>query len=123
MKKYLLECPSAKETHLLQRLDEFPHFKDGSKRFSLADLLALHNDTLQPKLRQIHLEFSRHIKRECLVGVVYLGKKGLSWMMLVAMQVCSQRGFMCVLCKSDEVLYPFDNRCRQCPKCQSLFHK
>ena len=68
MKRYFMECPSAKETHLLKRLDEFPHFKDGAKRFSLADLMAVHDDSLLPRLRPIHQEFAMHIKRECKVS-------------------------------------------------------
>ncbi len=67
MKKYFQECTIAKEIHLLNRLDEFPHFKDGSKRFSIVDLRGVHDDTLLHKLTLIHREFATHIKKDCQV--------------------------------------------------------
>lgn len=96
-------CSRAKETQLLKRLDQYPHFKDGAKRFSLLDLKAIHSGKLLPELMAIHKEYSAHIKSGC--------------------GVCSSKGFLCELCHSGETLYPFDRRCRQCPKCRTIFHR
>lgn len=69
MKTYFfVHCSQAMECQLLKKLDPFPHFKEGAKRFSLLDLKALHEGDLLKILKTIHREFSLHIK-ECSVSI------------------------------------------------------
>ena len=68
MKMYFLQCPVAKEVQLLRRLDRFPHFRDGARRFSLMDLKEVHSGELLPDLTTIHREYAMHIRRECSVS-------------------------------------------------------
>ena len=68
MKTYFAHCPQAKELFLLRRLDPFPHFKEGAKRFSLLDLKAVHTGELVKELTAIHRDFIFHIKKECSVS-------------------------------------------------------
>lgn len=68
MKTYFMHCPKAKESHLLKKLDTFPHFKEGAKRFSLLDLKAVHSGDLLKELTAIHREFVLHIKKGCSVS-------------------------------------------------------
>ena len=68
MKMYFVHCPNAMELQLLKRLDPFPHFKDGAKRFSLLDLQAVYRGDLLKQLTVIHSEFAAHIKRNCTVS-------------------------------------------------------
>lgn len=71
MKTYFIYCPQAMEQQLLKRLDPFPHFKEGAKRFSLLDLQAVYNGDLIKQLNLIHSEFAAHIKRNCTVSVIF----------------------------------------------------
>lgn len=68
MKTYFTHCSKAKELQLLKRLDSFPHFKEGAKRFSLLDLKAVHSGELLQELTVIHKAFVLHIKKECSVS-------------------------------------------------------
>lgn len=68
MKTYFMRCSKAKESQLLKRLDCFPHFKDGAKRFSLVDLKTVHSGELLKELTVIHREFAVHIKKDCTVS-------------------------------------------------------
>ncbi len=76
MKTYFVRCPRAKESRLLMRLDRFPHFKDGAKRYSMADLLQVQSGDLLHDITAIHKEFVTHIKRECSVSVEGRGGEG-----------------------------------------------
>lgn len=123
MKTYFMRCSKAKESQLLKRLDCFPHFKDGAKRFSLVDLKTVHSGELLKELTVIHREFAVHIKKDCTVSRGENHVVFLDFTSLMHNQVCLGRGFLCEFCNSGEVLYPFDRQCRQCPKCHIIFHR
>ena len=105
MKKYFLECPKAKESRLLMRLDHFPHFKEGHKRFSMQDLKAVQSGELLQEIHSIHGGFVAHIKKECSVreggGRGQVG--GLLWFLIDRCVLgkgllvnCASQGMYCI---------------------------
>jgi len=47
----------------------------------------------------------------------------LTWVTFWMLQLCQQLGFHCEICKSPEVLFPFQlNRVSRCPRCSTCFH-
>ena len=42
---------------------------------------------------------------------------------VVVFQKCKAKGFICELCDSDEVLFPFDNIAVVCSECSCVLHR
>ncbi|XP_074644650.1 differentially expressed in FDCP 8 homolog isoform X2 [Tubulanus polymorphus] len=103
MKKYILNCQEALASKLLLQLQDRQHFVDNSDMYSLRDLLDLQGDLLLPSVTKIHASFAQHIKTDC--------------------QLCQAKGYICELCDSDEVLFPFDAIATVCPSCSAVLHK
>jgi len=78
MKQYFVQCRAALESHMLQKLDHFPHFKEDSRLFSLQDLVVLHTGRLLPELQEIHKTFAQHIRRDCPVSFHSSGRGYMS---------------------------------------------
>ncbi|XP_022082181.1 differentially expressed in FDCP 8 homolog A-like isoform X3 [Acanthaster planci] len=103
MKMYFLSCRKAMEDKLLLQLQNRPHFVDSPETYSLQDLIDTKDSTLLSTLSGIHGNYAVHIKIEC--------------------PLCQARGFICELCNSDEVLYPFDMIAAVCSHCSAVFHR
>ncbi|XP_033625957.1 differentially expressed in FDCP 8 homolog B-like isoform X2 [Asterias rubens] len=103
MKMYFLSCRKAMEDKLLLQLQNRPHFVEQSDTYSLQDLIDTKDNTLLTTLSGIHSNYAVHIRIEC--------------------PLCQARGFICELCNTDEILYPFDMIAAVCPLCSSVFHR
>ncbi|XP_038068463.1 LOW QUALITY PROTEIN: differentially expressed in FDCP 8-like [Patiria miniata] len=103
MKMYFLSCRKAMEDKLLLQLQNRPHFVDNPDTYSLQDLIDAKDGTLLGTLSGIHGNYAVHIKIEC--------------------PLCQARGFICELCNSNEVLYPFDMIATVCSHCSAVFHR
>ncbi|XP_013409327.1 uncharacterized protein LOC106172933 [Lingula anatina] len=103
MKKYFLVCEDALKSRLLLQLQERQHFVESSDMYSLQDLVDIAEDKLLPQLAKIHTSFAQHIKVDC--------------------QRCKVKGFICEICKEDEVLFPFDNIATVCANCSTVLHR
>lgn len=83
MKNFFVDCLAAKEQKLLQKvvikeyvgkvllmicflqLDQWPHFKENSKLYSLHDLYNIAVGDLMVQLKEIHQLYSNHITLAC----------------------------------------------------------
>ncbi|KAL7642448.1 UNVERIFIED_CONTAM: hypothetical protein RMT77_007009 [Armadillidium vulgare] len=103
MKDYLRTCRMAQELRLLRRLEVRQHFVDNSRAYSLQDLIDIYEGSLLPFLTEVHKEFLNHIKNTC--------------------EVCRGKAFICELCASNEVIFPFDDHVLVCKICQASYHE
>lgn len=103
MKIYFLSCQSAMQSKILLRLESRQHFVENTDMYSLADLVELVNERLLPAIVNVHTIFASHIKVEC--------------------ATCKGKGYICEICKKQEIIFPFDNICVSCPDCSNVFHK
>ncbi|XP_052242863.1 differentially expressed in FDCP 8-like isoform X2 [Dreissena polymorpha] len=103
MKKYILQCSAAMEMKLLLQLQRRQHFVENSDIYSMQDLVDVHGDLLLPELAQVHTSWAQHIKTDC--------------------EVCRGKGFLCEICKTDEILFPFDNIAVVCADCSAVLHR
>ncbi|XP_064610504.1 differentially expressed in FDCP 8 homolog [Liolophura sinensis] len=103
MKKYFLSCKSALDSKLLLQLSSRQHCVENSDMYSLTDLVDVHSDVLLPELAKVHSSFAQHIKSDC--------------------QLCQAKGFICELCDTHEVLFPFDNIAVVCHQCSYVLHR
>jgi len=103
MKKYFLTCHTALEEKLLLQLKDRQHFVESADIYSLQDLIDASSGSLVNYLEKIHATFITHITLQC--------------------QGCRGKGFNCELCKSDDVIFPFDPRTDICCICSSVFHQ
>ncbi|XP_065889788.1 pleckstrin homology domain-containing family M member 1-like [Dysidea avara] len=103
MKNFFVDCLMAKEQKLLQKLDQWPHFKESVKLFSIADLYNIATGDLMVQLKEIHEIYCNHITMTC--------------------HICRSRGITCILCRAPEMLYPFGEHVSVCPQCSLTFHR
>merc|ERR1712038_1439851 len=103
MKRYFLSCKFALESKLLLQLQDRQHFVDSSDMYSLQDLLDTSEDLLLPQLTKIHSSFAQHIKTDC--------------------QLCQAKGYICEICNTSDVLFPFDTLAIVCSACSTVLHR
>jgi hypothetical protein len=103
MKVYLSCCPLASENRLLLRLSTQQHFVDSHSEYTINDLSEINSGKLIDYLTQVHADFARHIKLDC--------------------EKCQAKGFICELCTSNTVIFPFDALATSCQTCGAVFHK
>lgn len=71
--------------------------------YSLEDLVQIKNGALKQVLKSV-ITFGRQHVLSCVL--------------------CCQKGFICELCKSSQIIYPFDiDSVYRCNECQSIYHK
>lgn len=100
MSQFLRTCRLSESQ--LEQLDSRKHFIWSSTIWSLNDLVELHDGRLRPLLERIELLFRNHV---------------------INCEICKGKGFYCEICKSQEILFPFNDHIEKCEKCKSLFHK
>ncbi|XP_067139391.1 differentially expressed in FDCP 8 homolog isoform X2 [Centruroides vittatus] len=103
MKQYFLTCHAAQESRLLLILQDRQHFVESPDMYSMQDLIDIKSGYLLKYLHKIQDRFIQHITKEC--------------------QGCRGKGFICELCKSDNIVFPFESHSTSCPKCSAVFHK
>lgn len=103
MRKYLSECRIAVEIKLLDNeTGSRRHLIQYSNFFSISDLLEAESGMLIDYLNKIFDKFENHI-RNC--------------------DICYGKGYICEICTNDEVIFPFDDGCIYCNKCNSIYHR
>ncbi|OAF68343.1 Differentially expressed in FDCP 8 [Intoshia linei] len=102
MKRYLLECDSAISENILHLLDSRQHFVDDPYNYTMIDIIDTKYNILEPFLEGIFDKFIKHIKVDCLL--------------------CKGKGYVCEICSSEEIIYPFGDDVTSCEKCYSLYH-
>lgn len=71
--------------------------------YSLEDLIQIRSGALKQVLKNV-ITFGRQHVLSCIL--------------------CCQKGFICELCKSSQIIYPFDTESvHRCNSCQSIYHK
>ncbi|KAG8183615.1 hypothetical protein JTE90_025166 [Oedothorax gibbosus] len=103
MKQYFVTCHIAQDQKLLLLLRDRQHFVEGATIYSLQDLIDASSGKLLEYLEGVVEAFTLHITKEC--------------------QGCRGKGFICELCKSEDVIFPFEPRTDVCQTCSSLFHQ
>ncbi|XP_076370748.1 differentially expressed in FDCP 8 homolog isoform X2 [Tachypleus tridentatus] len=103
MKKYFLSCHVASQGKLLLQLKTRQHFVENADVYSIKDLIDLHSGVLIEYLQNVYSIFTGHITKEC--------------------EGCRGKGFICEVCKEDEVIFPFEDRTSSCTQCYTVFHK
>ncbi|XP_055355866.1 uncharacterized protein LOC129601157 [Paramacrobiotus metropolitanus] len=103
VKSYLWTCKKDVCEQFNQRLWPHDHLHESIHVYSLLDLLMTRNGSLIPKMKTA-IQFGIDHVRKCFL--------------------CSQRGFICEVCRVGEVLHAFDTKDNyQCSKCYAVFHK
>lgn len=79
------------------------HLIKQTDTYSLEDLVQVRNGALKQTLKNV-ISFGRQHVLSCVL--------------------CCQKGFICELCKSSQIIYPFDTESvHRCNDCQSTYHK
>lgn len=103
MRKYLIVCRKAAESHLLWKNSDISHLIDTIDFYSLQDLVDTDSGDLLSRLHAMVESLSNHIKNEC--------------------EICMGRAHICEICSNDQVIYPFDASNYVCDICHSVLHK
>lgn len=98
IRRYLCAC--AEGSNLLSPL--FIQLGDVNKKYSMAHLQAINDGSLETELTELTEVCRTHITNCAL---------------------CSGKGYICEVCKNNEILYPFDSGALMCDKCNSMFHR
>ncbi|XP_037817892.1 differentially expressed in FDCP 8 homolog [Lucilia sericata] len=103
MRKYLSECRQAVEEKLLETQIGFRrHLIQSNEFYSINDLEQAENGTLGEHLHKVYNCFDKHI-RNC--------------------SMCTAKAYICEICSNNEVIFPFDDGCIICDKCNSIYHR
>ncbi|XP_037948717.1 differentially expressed in FDCP 8 homolog, partial [Teleopsis dalmanni] len=103
MRKYLIECRLAMEEKLIDnQIGIRRHLIQSNEFYSIHDLEETENGTLMEFLSKVFNNFNRHI-RNC--------------------SMCTAKAYICEICSNCEVIYPFDDGCIICDKCNSIYHR
>lgn len=103
MKLYFTSCKYAKEARLLRMLEERPHFVECADNYTLRDMVETHEEQLYDTIKEVHKIYSQHIRIEC--------------------DLCKAKGFICELCRAEELIFPFDIFAIVCSKCSAVYHR
>ncbi|KAG7514974.1 hypothetical protein JOB18_046776 [Solea senegalensis] len=102
MKNLFKTCRFAKE--VLDQFDSLPgHLTEDLHLFSLADLTAVRNGDLAPRMKELLKLGTTHVD-----GCV----------------LCQAKGFVCEFCGNDkDIIFPFQlNKCQRCEDCHACYH-
>ncbi|KAL4609085.1 hypothetical protein GN956_G24364 [Arapaima gigas] len=101
IKKQLTACRLAEG--VLQEFQQLPgHLIEEPSLLSLDDLLGVKRGLLVPQARALLRVAIAHVE---------------------SCQLCLANGFICELCHSQEIIFPFQSeRCKRCTECKACFH-
>ncbi|EDV26004.1 uncharacterized protein TRIADDRAFT_23786 [Trichoplax adhaerens] len=103
LRLYVHSCKSAQQHNSFAKLKIKLHLMDNVDMYSMQDLIKINDGTLIEELRSISQDLIKHVKENC--------------------ELCAAKGFYCEICKSSELLFPFDLNAEVCEKCSSVYHK
>ncbi|GBP18349.1 Differentially expressed in FDCP 8 homolog [Eumeta japonica] len=98
MNKYLCACSEG--TSLVSPL--FHQLGDVNKKYSMSNLAAINDGSLETKLTELTEQCRSHITN-C--------------------PLCAGKGYLCEICGNNEVLYPFDSGAIMCNNCNTMYHR
>ncbi|XP_021372835.1 pleckstrin homology domain-containing family M member 1-like isoform X2 [Mizuhopecten yessoensis] len=103
LKTYLFTCKQSIAEEFRKSVWPKDYLYDTTEAYSLSDLLQVPSGQLQQSLKKVIKFASKHVY-DC--------------------RLCSQKGFICELCSSPKVIYPFEVALTvRCHRCKSVFHK
>lgn len=104
LKGYVLTCRSIMiSEEVKRRMWPREYLWDDIHQYSLLDLIQVNSGQLQHHLKKIISFCKKHV---------------------YGCEVCSQKGFICEICKNPKIVYAFElNYTSQCPRCKAVFHK
>ncbi|KRX42486.1 Pleckstrin homology domain-containing family M member 3 [Trichinella murrelli] len=101
---YLLTCRKSVAEELSKRLWPKDYLFKVIDLYSLVDLEQTASGKLHKLLKPVFEYAVNHVLHSC--------------------RLCSQKGFICEICNSADVIYPFElQKAFRCPKCAWVFHK
>ncbi|XP_067648281.1 differentially expressed in FDCP 8 homolog isoform X2 [Eurosta solidaginis] len=115
MRKYFLKCRTASEEKLLDKQlsalfmqdnlgsnDLRHHLIQSTEFYSINDLELIEKGILFDYMQKLFNAFDLHI-RHC--------------------ELCRAKAYICEICSNNEVIFPFDDGCIMCDKCNSIYHR
>uniref|UniRef100_A0A8C6WZI2 Pleckstrin homology domain containing, family M, member 3 n=1 Tax=Neogobius melanostomus TaxID=47308 RepID=A0A8C6WZI2_9GOBI len=102
LRAYLFNCRAAVAEDLRRRISPREHLLQHIHLYSLADLQQVIDGKLAPFLSKVIKFASAHV---------------------FSCSLCREKGFICELCQSGQMLYPFqENTTKRCDGCGAVFH-
>ncbi|XP_012943885.1 uncharacterized protein LOC101848489 [Aplysia californica] len=103
LKSYLFTCSQKVADSLRQKVWPREHLYDKKDLYAITDLLQVQSGSLLKLLKEVTRFGSNHVY-DC--------------------PLCSQKGFVCEICRNPKVIYPFEvDTTVRCATCKSVFHK
>ncbi|XP_037879879.1 differentially expressed in FDCP 8 homolog isoform X1 [Glossina fuscipes] len=103
MRKYLCECRQALADKLLEmEIGTRRYLIQANEFYSINDLQQTESGALTEFLYKVFNTFDNHI-RNC--------------------PMCKAKAYICEICSNDEVIFPYDDGCIICDKCNSICHR
>lgn len=103
LRSYLFTCRESVAEELRKKVWPKEHLYEHIHLYSLSDLLSVPGGSLAQYLHKIISFATKHVT-EC--------------------RLCSQKGFICEVCNSQKVIYPFQVDCTyRCEECLAVFHE
>ncbi|XP_038077446.1 uncharacterized protein LOC119745278 isoform X2 [Patiria miniata] len=103
LKAYLFTCKQSVAEGLRKKIWPREYMLDHVHLYSVMDLLQVQSGTLLHFLRKVIVFAAKHVQQCAL---------------------CSQKGFICLICESPKIIYPFDTDLTvRCDTCKTVFHK
>ena len=104
LKGYVMTCRNSMISEdVKRRMWPREYLWDDIHQYSLLDLIQVNSGQLQHYLKKIISFCKKHV---------------------YGCEVCSQKGFICEICKDSKIVYAFEaNYTAQCPRCKAVFHK
>ncbi|KAM8988741.1 pleckstrin homology domain-containing family M member 1 isoform 1-T3 [Ara ararauna] len=100
---YLIMCRSGALKELSKRLDHRHYLLEYPHKYSVADLRQIADGVFEAFLQSL-LQFASHHVYNC--------------------DLCTQRGFICQLCNSSNIIFPFEfDTTTRCSECKTVFHR
>ncbi|XP_033642374.1 uncharacterized protein LOC117302516 isoform X1 [Asterias rubens] len=103
LKAYLFTCKKSVAEELRKKIWPREYMLDHVHLYTVQDFLQVQSGVLLHFLRKVIVFAAKHVQ-QC----------GL----------CSQKGFICLICESPKIIYPFDTDLTiRCETCKTVFHK
>ncbi|XP_077406096.1 pleckstrin homology domain-containing family M member 1 [Vanacampus margaritifer] len=100
---YLLTCRSGACKMLQARMEQRTYLLESSSLYSVRDLREIAENQYTPYLASLCHFASGHV---------------------FTCNLCSQRGFICQMCHSDDIIFPFQfDSTARCKECKAVFHR
>ncbi|KAL5015453.1 hypothetical protein ScPMuIL_009723 [Solemya velum] len=103
LKPYMFTCTPSVAEDFRRRIWPREHLYDSVHSYALGDLLQIPSGQLLQTLKKVYTSGSKHVFN-CIL--------------------CSQKGFICEICRNPRVIYPFQlDLTYRCEKCKAVYHK